>query len=393
MAKRSLLFLPLIFWSCGDFFGRKTDLSFIEVPQYDNTLIAYVPLLPYWEGFQGPTDMCIGFDELIYVADSVAGEIVCLDQAGRRIGRFVLPGVHAVAQDRRLDLLAAAPADTVIGGQHYHLEALYRIRLQGASGYGLAHASIVKRLVHPFYFKNTFSTTDTLVRFRKIAILADNSYYLTRNGPDNDPFKFGGPDDAVLRFNSHDEWQEAIVVQTSTGVQTDFFRGAWGICTRARPPQSPFLQLDERFWVGLTAPGLPLKVHSISISEGEQGRFYTVESSWAQGDSSVADGFLATPGRFQRPEGIAFTGGAQPYLIVADAAKDSVYVFTLSGLEGVFPPPAAGIRRPIKVSFGGQGSGPLQLQRPTAVAYHNRILYVADFGNKRIARLRLTTDF
>ncbi|MCS7152578.1 MAG: hypothetical protein N2253_07990 [Bacteroidia bacterium] len=393
MAKRGILFLPLLLISCGDFFGKKTDLSFIEVPQYDNTLIAYVPILPYWEGFQYPVDICVGYDDLYYVADSLAGEIVCLDEAGRRLGSFRLPGVHAVAQDRRLDLIAAAPADTVIGGQRYTLEALYRIRLRGASGYGIRHATIVSRSIHPFYFKSTFSTTDTLVRFRRIAVLGDNSYYVTRNGVDNDPTKFGGPDDAVIRFNSRDEWQEAIVVESATGSQADFFRKPWAIAGRARPPQSPFVSTAEGFWVGLTAPGLPLKVHSVVPREGEQGRFYEVEFRWVQGDSSLADGFLATPFRFERPEGIAFTGGAQPYLIIADGGKDSVYVFTLSGLEGVIPPPAAGSRRPVKVSFGGRGQGPLQMQRPTAVAHHKRILYVVDAGNRRIMRLRLTTDW
>lgn len=393
MAKRSVFLLPFLLVGCGDFFGRKTDLSFIDVPEYDNTLIAYVPLLPYWEGFQAPVDICVGYDDLYYVADSVAGEIVCLDEAGRRLGSFRLPGVHAVAQDRRLDLLAAAPVDTIIGGQRYRLDAIIRIRLQSPNGYGIRHATIVNRLVHPFYFKSTFSTTDTLVRFRRIAVLGDNSYYVTRNGVDQDPIKFGGPDDAVLRFNSRDEWQEAVIVESSTGSQPDFFKGVWAIAGRARPPQSPFVSNADGFWVGLTAPGLPLKVHSVVPREGEQGRFYEVEFRWAQGDSSLADGFLATPQKFSRPEGIAFTGGAQPYLIVADAGKDSVYVFTLSGLEGVIPPPAAGTRRPVKVSFGGRGSGPLQMNRPTAVAHHKRILYVADAGNRRIMRLRLTTDF
>lgn len=393
MAKRSAVFLVLALLGCGDFWGRKTDLSFIEVPQYDAALVAYVPLLPYWTGFQGPVDICVGYDELIYVADSVAGEIVCLDQAGRRLGAFRLPGVHAVAQDRRLDLLAAAPIDTLIGGQTYRLEALFRIRLSSPQGYGLRYATIVKRNVHPFYFKSSFTLSDTLVRFRRIAVRGDNAYYVSRNGIDNDPLKFGGADDALLLFDASDNWQEAIAVQTSTEIRTDFFRGVWGLAVPARPPQSPFVSRGENCWVGLTAPGLPLKVHAIVVKEGEQGRFYTVDTGWQVGDSSVADGFLATPGRFLAPKGLCITGGSQPYLVVADADRDSVYVFTLRGLEGVMPPPASGSSRPVKVSFGGRGSGPLQMQHPSAVAHHKTILYVVDTGNKRIMRLRLTTDF
>lgn len=389
----SWFLLGLILIGCGDFWGRKTKLDFIEVPQYDNTLVSYVPILPYWEGFVAPVDMCVGYDRLVYVADSGAGAIVCLDVAGRELGRFALPGVHAVAQDRRLDLLAAAFVDTVIGGITYRLDAIYRIRLAQPEGYGLRYARIVRKLIHPFYFQATFSTSDTLVRFRRIAVLGDNSYYVTRNGPDNAPTKFGGPDEAVIKFDAADQWVEAVVVESSLGTQPDFFKGPWGLVTAARPPQSPFVSTSPDFWVGQVGPGAPLRVQRIVVREGEQGRFYAVDDRWVVGDTSKADGFLAVPGRFRRVEGLTLTGGAQPYLVVADAELDSVYVFNLQGLEGVQPPPAAGSPKLVRVSFGGSGSGPMSMRRPTAVAHADRILYVCDAGNRRIMRLRLTTDF
>ncbi len=394
MARAGLgLLLALILSACGDFWGRKTKLDFIEVPQYDNTLVSYVPILPYWEGFVAPVDICIGYDQLIYVADSGAGAIVCLDLAGREIGRLALPGVHAVAQDRRLDLLAAAFVDTVIGGVVYRLDAIYRLRLAQPEGYGLKYARIVRKLVHPFYFQATFSISDTLVRFRRIAVLGDNSYYVTRNGTDNAPTKFGGPDDAVIKFDAEDRWMEAVVIESSLGTQPDFFKGPWGLVARARPPQSPFVSTAPDFWAGQTGLGIPLRVQRIVVREGEQGRFYEVDNSWVVGDTARASGFLAVPGRFRRPEGLTLTGGPQSYLIVADAGLDSVYVFTLTGLEGVQPPPAAGTTKLVMVSFGGTGSGPLSMRRPTAVAHANKILYVCDAGNRRIMRLRLTTDF
>ena len=385
--------LVLVLGGCGDFWGRKTRLDFIEVPQYDNALVSYVPILPYWEGFVAPVDICVGYDRLVYVADSGAGAIVCLDVAGRELGRFVLPGVHAVTQDRRLDLLAAAFVDTVIGSTTYRLDAIYRIRLAQPEGYGLRYARIVRKLIHPFYFQATFSTSDTLVRFRRIAVLGDNSYYVTRTGPDNTPTKFGGPDDAVIKFDAADQWVEAVVVESNLGTQPDFFKGPWGLVTAARPPQSPFVSTSPDFWVGQVGPGVPLRVQHIVVREGEQGSFYAVDDRLIVGDTSKADGFLALPGRFRRVEGLAITSGAQPYLIVADAELDSVYVFTLRGLEGVQPPPAAGSTKLVKVSFGGRGSSPMSMRRPTAVAHADRLLYVCDAGNRRIMRLRLTTDF
>ncbi len=393
MAKRSLFFIALLLSGCGDPWGRKTKLDFIDVPQYDNALVSYVPVLPYWQGFVAPVDLCIGYDRLIYVADSGANAIVCLDEAGRELGRYSLPGVHAVAQDRRLDLLAAAFVDTVIAGQRYRFDAIYRLSLYDGAGYGLSRARVVRRLVHPFYFQTTFGLSDTAVRFRRIAVLGDNGYYVTRTGPDNDPGKFGGPDNTVLRFDAGDTWLEAVIVEGALGSQPDFFQAPWGLVGRARPPQSPLVSQEEDFWVGLVGPGVPLRVHHIVRSVGEQGAFYQVDMRWVVGDTSRAEGFLAVPGRFQRPEGLSLTSGSQPYLIVADAGLDSVFIFTLQGLEGVSPPPAATSRKLVRVSFGGQGSGPLQMRSPCAVAFENRLLYVCDRGNKRIMRLRLTTDF
>ena len=75
-----------------------------------------------------------------------------------------------------------------------------------------------------------------------------------------------------------------------------------------------------------------------------------------------------------------------------DAEKDSLYQFTANGLEGVEPPPASGQTKFIKTSFGGTGIGAAQFNEPAAVAYNNRILYVADNGNSRLLRFKLTLD-
>ena len=76
-----------------------------------------------------------------------------------------------------------------------------------------------------------------------------------------------------------------------------------------------------------------------------------------------------------------------------DAGKDSLFVFNQAGVEGVAPPPGAESSRPVRVSFGGTGAGPLQFSNPQGVAYYQRIVYVADTGNNRISRYRLNTDF
>jgi hypothetical protein len=80
-------------------------------------------------------------------------------------------------------------------------------------------------------------------------------------------------------------------------------------------------------------------------------------------------------------------------IFVADSQKDSVFQFMLNGTEGVPPPPGATGTQNIPVSFGGTGTGPMQFRNPRAVAWLNRTLYVADSGNGRISRFKLSTDF
>jgi len=50
-----LVVLTVLFLaSCKDFFGKKTDISFIEVPQYDNQLVAFIPIQPVLSNFVKP---------------------------------------------------------------------------------------------------------------------------------------------------------------------------------------------------------------------------------------------------------------------------------------------------------------------------------------------------
>ena len=88
----------LLLGGCKGFLGEKTSTDFIDVPKYDAQAVAFVPVQPALTGFVKPVDVLAGFDELLYVADQGAGQIVCLDQSGRELSRFSLPGVKAIAQ-------------------------------------------------------------------------------------------------------------------------------------------------------------------------------------------------------------------------------------------------------------------------------------------------------
>lgn len=382
-----LLALTVLFTACEGFWGKKVDPAFIDVPIYTDRPVAYVPIQPVWDNITHPVDIIVGYDELIYVADDVTDEIIAMDQAGTELGRFGIPGLKAIAQDRTLDILAIGSFDT-LGAT---LPAIYRLELKDGGGYGLANAFIERKILHPFYFKITFSPgADDLVEFNSIGVRANNSYYLARSGPGNS--QIFGPDDAIVIFNQNDEFVSTIRVSTGGGIFNDYFRSPVGITTLAQPPQSPFVTSDGDFVFTSLAQSTQLKVQYIDVTETDNGTDYTVREMVTD-DTSKADGFLYTPARFGAPKDVTFTGDGTNYIFVVDGEKDSLYQFTNTGLEGVAPPAGSSSSKNIFVSFGGTGTGLTQFDNPSGVAYYRQIVYVADSDNGRVLRFRLTTDF
>lgn len=368
--------------------GTKTDLSFIEIPAFQQRQIAYVPLLPSIAGLDSVTDIRVGWDELLYVVDAKKQEVICYDNALKKLSTRTVPGVTKVGQNRRLDLFALGRIDTVINGIRRNLPCIYIFDLK-TGGYGLANATIIKKLVHPFYFTSQIKNQDVEVRFTDIDFLADNSFYVTRTGNVQNNF-IGGPDDAVLFFNTFNVYQNFIqVVTASEGIRSDYFRKPVAISTFIKPPQNDAIRENLQFLYATTEISESLKVKFMTYTVNEDGPAYSLNQGLITGDTSRADGFLYTPSRFSKPVSITASGDGTNLIFVADQDKDSVYVFTNTGLEGVPAPPAAISRKNVNVSFGGASV----FGQITAVAYGTRILYVADAARGQVFRYRLTTDF
>jgi len=411
----ALLIALLSLSACEDYLGNKTKLDFIAIPP-DNSIrnIAYVPILPVLSNFVKPVDICTGFDQLMYVVDEGTQEVIALDEAGNIVGRKFVPGASSVAQDRRFDLLVVGTHDSLYrsanGDTNLTFSAIYRLRMVGgAGGYDLSNANIIKRIIHPFYFtqSNPLRRTVDFVKFNKIAVIGSNSnpdqnnrYYVTRQyvrSPDPDPnspeISSGplGPNDAVLYFNNQDVLISPISVQTSSGFFNDFFLHPSGITSLTQPPQFG-AQASSDFLYTSIDENNALKVQYIELLEGEFGAEYRPKIL-ASKYNNRADGFINAPFKFRQPSDITLAGDGTEFLFVVDRETDSLYQFSFTGFEGVKPPAAAGIDRYIKASFGGTGSGVSNFKEPTAVAYYNQVVYVADAGNGRILRFKLTLDF
>lgn len=373
--------------SCEDYLGEETDLSFIEVPTQTYREVAYVPVQPILNQFLRPTDIIAGFDELIYVVDSATQEVIALDESGKEITRRFVKGAKAVAQDRRLDLLVIGTKDT-LGADR---SCIYRLKMNTPSGYGLQNALVTKEIIHPFYFKSTVISRDANVKFNRITVMADNTYYVSRTGTSNLPTQSGGPDDTVLLFDKDDKYITPIVISNSSGaIFLDYFKRPFAISSLAKAPQLSVDQRKDFLFTSLDPNGV-LKVQYIQNLTSVDGSSYLPKTDWST-DTSQAESFISDPFKFKQPVGVEFTGDGTNYIFVVDRATDSLYQFTSNGLEGVRPPPASGQTKYVKTSFGGTGNGPTQFNKPSAVAYKDRIVYVADEGNGRILRFKLTLD-
>jgi len=383
---------------CDDPFGRKTDTSYITPPDTAAQQVAYVPVFPFLTGIQQPTQILTGNDELLYVVESGSSRLLCYDQAGRQMGSLRIPGLTTVAQDRTLDLLAlgrdSINVGTVAEPRFNFLTTIYRIGLKNAV-YGLSQAVIKKKITHPFYFASSVSASPraTEVSFNGITILPDNRYLVTRSGPGADLLT-GNPDDAVLLFSPTDQFISPISLTGDGGGSiSDFFKTPFAIASV--PPRSLIISPTDvsDFLVStLGSSDSVLRVRYVSVDVSPEGVNYNVRQLAASGDT-LARGFIYQAGRFKAPQGLAIAGDETGFLFVSDTRTDSVYQFTADGLEGVQLRASQVNRRYNKVSFGGQGSGPYQFQDPQGLAYRNRILYVADKGNNRVCRYKLTTDF
>ena len=423
-----LLALTLALTGCDSLLGGKDDPTTDEIfdeGQVDPTLldeVGYVPLNPFYTqsanggSLDEPVDVYVGYDELIYVADAQGLHV--LDLAGRpqafvgTLGGQPLRAITAVIQDRRLDLLVAARRDTTLGGRTWDLPVIYRL-----SGVTTGVPTVEDIVWHPFddrsrsqgQFRNPqdyqggrFSDEDA--RFTDIAVLADNSFYAARGGPVN-TINEGLPS-RVFSFNS-------VLLFTAEGINTrnisdlsatqpSLLSAVYpsALATPIGPPQRSTFSDTRDFFLAQNPPdslmlAIRYPVLSVLVVEGPNGTEFRVDTDRLSITLSpdAGDGFLYEDFGTRGPTSLAIAADETGYLFAVDEVTDSLYVFNRNGVEGVAPPPASSSLRPVKVSFGGTGSGALSFRDPQGVAYFDRTVYVADTGNDRIARYRLNTDF
>lgn len=397
----SLSLLLTSFYSCEAIFGRKEDATTEEIfeegridPNLIPQNVGFVPIQPIWEGFFAPTDVYVGYDEMVYVVDQEGVHV--LDQTGQEHRLIEIPGATKIVQDRRIHTYVTGTVDREIDGEMKTLSAIYRISNTAGGGTIIYHDT----LIHPFSDasrRNTsFRNDDLEVKFTGVTVMHDNTIYVSRTGPRNEVSSTSRPDNAVLLF---DENGRDIGYARNLNPRTSSLKsclGLSGIANEVGPPQKIFGMSETRdFLITQTSNFGPEPEFGVLyirvIRDPELGLVYSEAPSFTEFDYSKARRFLYEPYRFGRLEDI-YVAPERRHIYVVDSEKDSLFQFTISGEEGVIPPANSNESRNIIVSFGGTGDGPLQFDDPSGLCYFEEMIYVADKNNNRIMRFRLNTD-
>lgn len=416
----ALIVIAGLIGGCDSIFGTKGDDTTDEIfeeGRIDPTLvpdeIGYAALLPFWDFFDAPTDVYIGYDELVYVTDRSGLHL--LDRAGRTYYETIeLDGAVSVTQDRDLNVYVAARYDTVITAVDsnlvWNLPAVYKFR-DINKGTPVA----VDTIIHPFddssrptasaqrgRLDKDSPNNHEFVEFTDVTALYDNTIYISRRGPQNITGQAAAPDNIVMEFQQDPDREEgkmrnnrlirALSPNTPSLISAV---GPGAITGLAGPPQSEDITRDRSFIIAQadTDANIPFRVLWINAEMTPDGLQFDPRSELLARDTTQADKFLYDEFRFTEPSGVAFSADDRNHIFVTDIAADSLYLFQARGVEGVNPPPGSELERAQSVSFGGTGGGDRQFRDPSGVAYFDRIVYVADTGNNRITRHRLNTDF
>lgn len=368
--------------------------------------VSYVPVYPFLTGISNPLDVYVGYDELTYVvADNDPStiddnQVMVFDQKATLVYRLSIPGATDIVQDRRIH--------TYIAGRYYtdaskttNLAAVYH--LENLSAGSPVFLDTLKHYGCDESRNNTAfrGADDIAVKFTGLGTLADNTLYVARTGPRNDVSGIARPDNGVLVFDADGT---NIGYASQLNPNQSSLRSSAGIsslATLAGPPQRlSGISTSPNFFITLNEPTYSLEYRVLSILatlDPDQGMIYGENTSFLNFDVTKADRFLYESYRFKQPEDIYAAPDASGYLFVTDSEKDSLFVFSNNGFEGVNPPANSKVKKQLIVSFGGsgndgKGSGPFNLIDPTGVCYFNRTVYVCDKGNNRVCRYRLNTD-
>ncbi|HKJ81613.1 MAG TPA: hypothetical protein VJ954_06280 [Ignavibacteriaceae bacterium] len=349
-----IIILPL-FIGCGD----KFDISQLTASKGNANITGdtvYIPINPAWTGFNKPEDIIVGREPFIFVADTYNDRVVMMNLNGDILGVRHFKRPVALAEDYKLNLIVCAELDTVVNGQTQTFGAVYKLDLVTAQ-HQIGEAPMTKLLPRPVDLNYPQR------RYTGVCVFYNNTYYVSRTGPNNSSFI--DPDNSILYF-SPKSLVNGGVGDTLIGRVPNIDPISSGLVSANHISSLTSFKTKNIDFIETLIGNNSLKTQWLTYVVTPVSADYKARLTPSNG------GALMTPNKFGQPEGSCIDDANN--IFIADAQKDSVYKFTPFGDE--------------LQSFGG----PSVFNGPYAVAYFDRILYVADTGNNRILRFVLSTD-
>jgi hypothetical protein len=316
----------------------------------DTTYLELYP--PFQLGFNRPSSIIIGKDQLFYVADTKNDRVVMMDIAGGYIGECHIDEPTGLTQDYRLDLIVGGVVRKNDGSS---IGAMFRIHLLDALHQmeNVQIDTIWKESAHPQR------------RFVGIGVLPDNQFLVSRTGPDNSSGI--DPDSRIMKFSQQNEYITPISdLTTGTGTGINYINQLTQLVIY--PGTKDFILLQRNIGV---AYGALWMVFVQGEFEGYQPKFNPTIPKDAGVD-------FIRPNRFIAPGGVAIDNKRLDIFII-DAAQDSVFKFNS---RGAFKSASFGIYRTNH-----------RMQSPTGAAFFDKTLFVADSSANCIFRFKLSSDF
>jgi len=377
--------LALCLSSCNE---KSNIVDISTLPKATSQVVSdtnYIQIQPAsgWHGFSNPKDIKIGFDYILYVTEPSNNRIVMVNLAGVTVGysQYVRRPV-AIAEDRRFNLIIACEYDTAVvtnGDTNIvSIAAIAKIRL---FNYNHDISAAPVEIVHhenpsQQITRNTIS--GNLISGREytgVAVLPDNSYYVTRSGNNNTSSV--DPDNTVLHFDKNDnEYSSDYIdlvpslVPTGTGfVAINQISNVTTFNTKQYGTDFILTQID---------PTNAFKVKWITFNPGSELEAPSWGSKLSLDPTAYTAGKLPDmlSGIFVTPQAVMVDDRSNIYVI--DSSLDSLMKFDLTG-------------KLLHESFGPSKSGNALLH-PYGIAYFNKIVYISDTGHNRILRYELSTD-
>lgn len=340
---------------------------------------SYIQLQPIWSGFYRPRGIKVGYDYILYVTEPDSNRVEMVELSGMKVGQsqYVKDPV-AITEDRRFNLIIACEFDTTVGGKTVTVAAIAKIRL-----YDYQHdiAAAPVQIVHHEGVQHQIvrAANGDLISGREytgVAVLPDNSYYVTRHGNSNSsPVD---PDNMVLHFSKDDkqyssDYIDLVPTLLPTGTGFAAINQLSGITTFNTK------QFGTDFIVTQVDPTNSFKVKWFTFNPGSELAAPTWSSKISLDQSKYTGGNLPAllSNIFVSPQGVMVDDRSNIYVI--DSGLDSLMKFDLTG-------------RLSKQSFGPYKTAGA-LFDPSGITYFNKIIYISDTGHDRILRYELSTDF